>query len=66
MLNKQKIGENKMQTLQSIVDKNLTTDLFGYHSVPCLECNGCGEDLYEEKTCDECDGLGEIIIAKGE
>ena len=55
-----------MQILQSIVDKNLSTDLFGYHSVPCLECNGCGENLYEEKTCDECDGLGEIRIAKGE
>ena len=46
------------------IDTKITQDLFGYESVPCLDCHGTGEDLYEEKTCDECDGTGEIIISK--
>lgn len=37
-------------------------DLFSYKSVPCLECDGTGEEPNTENTCDECDGTGEIII----
>jgi DnaJ-class molecular chaperone len=36
--------------------------LFGYESVPCLECDGTGEEPNTENTCDECDGTGEIVI----
>jgi RecJ-like exonuclease len=45
-------------------DKTITQDLFGYESVPCLECDGTGEEPNTENTCDECDkkGTGEIVI----
>jgi DnaJ-class molecular chaperone len=54
---KQKTKEKKMKT-----DKTITQDLFGYESVPCLECDGTGEEPNTENTCDECDGTGEIVI----
>ena len=37
-------------------------DLFSYKSVPCLECDGAGEEPDTENMCDECDGTGEIVI----
>jgi DnaJ-class molecular chaperone len=48
------------------VDTTITQDLFGYLSVPCLDCHGTGENLNNEDSCEECDGIGEIIIARGE
>jgi DnaJ-class molecular chaperone len=44
------------------IDKKITQDLFGYKSVPCLDCEGLGLELNTEDTCNECDGTGEIII----
>jgi DnaJ-class molecular chaperone len=45
------------------IDKKLTQDLFGYKSVPCLDCEGQLDlNTNTEDTCDECDGNGEIII----
>jgi|DEB0MinimDraft_4_1074332.scaffolds.fasta_scaffold172685_2 uncharacterized phage protein len=38
----------------------LTEDLFGYKSYTCSACNGSGEHLHEDKSCEECDGTGEI------
>ena len=38
----------------------LTEDLFGYKSYICSACNGSGEHLHEDKSCEECDGTGEI------
>jgi len=49
-----------------MIDTKITQDLFGYRAVVCLDCDGTGEDIHEEKTCEECDGQGEIIITKGE
>ena len=44
------------------IDKKVTQDLFGYKSVPCLECDGTGEEPNTENSCDDCDGMGEIMI----
>jgi hypothetical protein len=32
------------------IDKKVTQDLFGYKSVPCLECDGTGEEPKQTKT----------------
>ena len=57
--------ESNMKT-NTDVDITITQDLFGYLSVPCLDCHGTGENLNNEDSCEECDGIGEIIIARGE
>jgi hypothetical protein len=32
------------------IDKKVTQDLFGYKSVPCLECDGTGEEPNTENS----------------
>jgi hypothetical protein len=39
-LNNKKTKKEKKMT----IDKTITQDLFGYESVPCLECDGTGEE----------------------
>jgi hypothetical protein len=39
----------KQKREEKTIDKTITQDLFGYESVPCLECDGTGEEPNIEK-----------------